>query len=147
MQTAAKSNAITARTRPVIRAAVARWRFGSDDFLASIDTVTPPDVSVSADMPVPASRLDSSRELATLVDLSLLRTKEVLEMPMDPCGEPEETNARARVLLSAARTALQTQLRADANVLKRRVTSAHTAMLRDLKALKGVMDARTIEHG
>lgn len=145
MQIDAKNSATRVQTRPAIRAAVARWRFGGEDFLASIDEMRPPAVPAS-EVPPPPSRLDNSRELATIVELSLLRTKEVLEMPMDPAGEPEESNARARVLLSAARTALQTQLRADSNVLKRRVTSAHTAMLRDLKALQGQMEAKTIEH-
>jgi hypothetical protein len=106
----------------------------------------PPAIDVGAATPPRPSALDNSRELGNIVQLSLLRTKEVLELPIMQDGDAEETNARARVVLSASRVALQTQLRADANVLKRSSVTAHTAMLRDLKALKGQIDARTIEH-
>lgn len=132
-------------TRGVVRAATARWRLGSEDYLATLDQIQPPPAIVSGD-PAQVSVFDNSRELGNIVELALLRTKEVLELPMDPDGDPEDTNARSRVVLAASRIALQTQLRADANVLKRTSHTAHTAMLRDLKALKGRIDARTIEH-
>ena len=145
MQTDAKSNDTKALpSRRVVRTAVARWRLGSDDYLASVDMMTPPDVDRGDEVAAPASAFDNSRELAGLVQKSLVRTNEILDLDLAGLDE-EETNARARVLLSASRVALQTQLRADANVLKRKATQAHTKMLRDLKMLQDQMNARTVD--
>lgn len=151
METVESSNDTKAPTnsgRRIVHAAVALWRLGSEDYFQSVDSARPPPLVVSDDDPAiaPVSAFDNSRELANLVEKALLRTNEVLSMPIDQVtAEPDEQNARARVLLSAVRTVLQTQLRADDNVLKRRATTAHTKMLRDLKTLKNQMGGAILD--
>lgn len=156
MQTVKKNSVIRgqqidrAGRRPHIRAMVATWRLGSDDYLRSVDFERPPPPApmTSADAP-PVSTFDNSQELAGLVEQALLRTKEILTLPINNDSEESEINARSRMLLSGIRTVLQTQLRADDNVLKRRAQTAHTALLRDLKAAQARMaageDARMID--
>lgn len=104
----------------------------------------PPIVGGESDVVAPVSAFDNSRELASLVEKSLLRTNEILDLPLPPDGDDGELNARSRVILAATRTVFQTQLRADSNVLKRRSMTAHTAMLRDLKKLKELREGGPI---
>lgn len=157
MRIAVKNNDIKGRNnaRTYIRSMVEMWRLGTTrDYLDSVDLAKPPPPApvVQADV-APVSVFDNSRELAGLVEKALVKSGQILDLPI-PDGrdaEPEEVNARARMLLSGIRTILHTQLRADDNVLKRRTTAQHSKMLNELKDLRSRMengeDVRTIDMG
>lgn len=109
--------------RELCRAAVAVWRFGS---------VFDEDVPPPPPPPEPGATFDNSRELAGLVEMSLTSLREILSVPLPSSVDIDAWCAMARVHLSATEKVLNTQLRADENVLKRRAVSALPKILRDL---------------
>lgn len=103
----------------------------------------PPALSVVEDLPPPLvlnetrpaeGMASNSEDLASLVSLSLRRLREILSLPLPHpsiCGY-EEVTAMARVHLSATEKVLNTQVRVDDNVLKRKIASANAALLKEL---------------
>lgn len=115
-----------------VHAAVELWRFGGSNVFEE-DLPPPP----PAPPPEPGATFDNSRELAGLVEMSLTSLREILSVPLPGAGDIDAWCAMARVHLSATEKVLNTQLRADDNVLKRRAISAMPKILRDLSEMEG----------
>jgi len=94
----------------------------------------PPPLLRADDPPIESGMSSSSDELASLVGLSLRRLREILNLPLPHPSVHgyEEVTAMARVHLSATEKVLNTQVRVDDNVLKRRVASTNARLLREL---------------
>ena len=113
-----------------VHAAVELWRFGGSNAFA--EEMPPP----PAPPPEPGATFDNSRELAGLVEMSLTSLREILSTRLPGPEDIEAWCAMARVHLSATEKVLNTQLRADDNVLKRRAISAMPKILRDLSEME-----------
>lgn len=134
--------------RDVVRASVEAWRLNEGPALSVLMAELPPPVVTQKREEEATSPLSNSEALAGLVELSLTRLREILSLPLpDPKTTNvgyEEVAAMARVHLSATEKVLNTQVRVDDNVLKRRVASQHTTLLREL-LLHEQQNSRTIE--
>lgn len=120
------------------------WRFGPlDPLVTSLDL--PP-----AEMPPPApvaAPLDNSRKLGGLVEKSLTALEDILDidLPDHRTRAIEDVATVARLHLSATEKVLNTQLRADENVLKRKSVNAHGELLKQLREAEGRLPIRVIE--